>query len=89
MKDEQEHTTLKLQDIALQNLEVQSVRELVAAMIGSASGEQKLCNLIVTKTRGNPFHVVQFIQVIQREGLLSTIPIRHCGNLMLTKFKVK
>jgi predicted ATPase len=71
MRDEQEHTTLELVDIALHNLEVQSVHELVAARIGKASaGAEELGNLIVTKTRGNPFHVVQFIQVLQQEGLL-------------------
>ena len=44
-------------------------------MIRAASGgTEELGNLIVTKTRGNPFHVVQFIQVIQREGLLRYNP---------------
>jgi predicted ATPase len=75
IRDEQEHTTLQLLDIALHNLEVQSVHELVAAKIGNASaGTEELGNLIVTKTRGNPFHVVQFIQVLQREELLMYNP---------------
>ena len=75
IKDEQEHTNLQLLDIALRNLDVQSVHELVAAMIRSASGgTEELGNLIFTKTRGNPFHVVQFMQVIQSERLLRYNP---------------
>jgi predicted ATPase len=66
IREEHEHTTLDLLDISLQNLDVQSVHELVAARIGTASARtEELGNLIVTKTRGNPFHVVQFIQVLQ------------------------
>jgi predicted ATPase len=73
--DQQEHTDLHLLDIKLQNLEVQSVHELVAARIRPASaGTEELGNLIVTKTMGNPFHVVQFIQVLQQEKLLMYNP---------------
>jgi hypothetical protein len=38
------------------------------------AGAEELGNLVVTKTGGNPFHVVQFIQVLQREGLLMHNP---------------
>jgi predicted ATPase len=75
MRDEPEHSPIQLLDIVLRNLEVQSVHELVAARIGKGlAGTEELGNLIVTKTRGNPFHVVQFIQVLKREGLLMHNP---------------
>jgi predicted ATPase len=30
-----------------------------------------LSDLVMSKTAGNPFHVVQFIETIQKEGLLA------------------
>ena len=59
-------------DIALENLHSKAVYQLTSEMIGSSSPEIKeLSDLIALKTRGNPFHVIQFMEVIQREGLLT------------------
>ena len=58
-------------DMPLQNLQAPAVHQLVCEMLGSSSVHIKeLSDHIALKTRGNAFHVIQFVEVIQREGLL-------------------
>jgi histidine kinase len=58
-------------DIPVHNLDVRDVQQLVSALLGSpASQIEELTDLVVARTSGNPFHVIQFIQSIQNEELL-------------------
>ena len=50
---------------------MRSVQQLVSALLGSpASQIEDLADLVVSRTLGNPFHVIQFIESIQNEELL-------------------
>ena len=66
-----EESKLDMLDIPLQNLQAEAVHQIIYEIIGSSSAETKeLSDLIAQRTGGNPFHVIQFVEVIQREGLL-------------------
>ena len=58
-------------DIAMTNLDAGAVHEMISALLGSSSEAiGVLSDLAVSKTLGNPFHVIKFMETIQREGLL-------------------
>jgi energy-coupling factor transporter ATP-binding protein EcfA2 len=58
-------------DVPVQNLDVRGVEQLVSAVLASPACQMKdLADLVVSRTLGNPFHVIQFIQSIQIEELL-------------------
>jgi predicted ATPase len=58
-------------DIVVNNLNARYVYQLVSGLLGSSSSQvAALSDLVVSKTAGNPFHVIQFIETIQNEGLL-------------------
>ena len=59
-------------DIVVKNLEVRYVYQLVSALLESSSPQiRALSDLAMSKTAGNPFHVIQFLETIQNEGLLA------------------
>jgi predicted ATPase len=59
-------------DVGLHNLDVEAVCQLVSEIIGCrTSSTEELSDIIEAKTRGNPFHVVQFLEAIQREGFMT------------------
>ncbi|KAI2496935.1 hypothetical protein MHU86_17576 [Fragilaria crotonensis] len=58
-------------DIPLSNLDTGSVRQLVSALLESSTGQiGELCDVVALRSMGNPFHVIQFIEIIQKERLL-------------------
>jgi predicted ATPase len=58
-------------DIVVNNLNARYVYQLVSGLLDSSSSQvAALSDLVVSKTAGNPFHVIQFIETIQNEGLL-------------------
>ena len=59
-------------DISLDNLKDDAVHNLIANFIGTkTSSTEELSNIITIKTRGNAFHVQEFLKAIQREGLMT------------------
>jgi histidine kinase len=59
-------------DIGISNLDVDAVNNLISEIVGSkTSSTEELSNVVATKTRGNPFHIKQFLGIIQREGLMT------------------
>ena len=60
-----------LVDIALSNLDASAVCQIVSSALGSNSEDiRELSTLIAKRTLGNPFYVVEFMDTIQREGLV-------------------
>ena len=58
-------------EIALTNLDARTVHQMVSGLLGSNRDEiGALSDLTVSRTFGNPFHVIHFIESIQKEGLL-------------------
>lgn len=59
-------------DIQLANLDSSTVHEMVTAIAGMTSEKmQELSWLISRRTEGNPFYIIQFLKVVQEEGLVS------------------
>ena len=59
-------------DISLKGLDSGAVHQIVNAAVGSSSERiRELGDLVTHRTMGNPFHVIQFLESIEREGLLS------------------
>jgi predicted ATPase len=65
-----EESDVAMLDIPLQNISAGDVHEFVCEMIGSSSADKELSHLVELKTGGNPFHMIQFVEFIQREGLM-------------------
>lgn len=59
-------------NIQLSNLDSTAVYQLVASMFGPSCGEEvrHLSELVEKRTAGNPFHILLFMDTIEREGLL-------------------
>jgi predicted ATPase len=58
-------------DVSIRNLDVRGVQQLVSALLKSPESQlEDLAELVMARTSGNPFHVIQFIQSIQNEELL-------------------
>jgi predicted ATPase/HPt (histidine-containing phosphotransfer) domain-containing protein len=63
--------------IALGSIRVEDVRDLLAdALHTSAADVQPLAEIVHAKTDGNPFFILQFIDVLQREGIVRFEPER-------------
>jgi len=63
-------------DIQVGNFDFECVHDMLFTKLGLESNNaptdmNTLCSLIVNKTHGNPFHVVQFLEAIQSAELLS------------------
>lgn len=66
------HQSRALLELEVADLEVAHVEQLVVDATGQgADSIRPLARLISKKTRGNPFFVEQFLQMLQREHLLS------------------
>jgi len=64
----------KFVDIPLQNLDLESVNNIICEKLGSESDDiriRALSELIAHKTHGNPFHVLQFLSLLLRDGFLT------------------
>lgn len=58
-------------EIHVSKLDSSAVHQMVSAYVGSNCEQTKaLSQLVFEKSFGNPFHVIQFIEAIQREELL-------------------
>jgi predicted ATPase len=59
-------------DIGLKNLEINDIHDLVSLLMASSSisDNQALTENLKIKTGGNPFHIVQLIEVAEKEGFL-------------------
>lgn len=58
-------------DIQLANLEATAVYQIVSSVAATVSADiRALSDLVHKRSGGNPFYVNQFLQVIQREGLV-------------------
>ena len=58
-------------DIAVSNLDARAVHQVVSALLGSSrEAIGALSDLTLSRSLGNPFHVIHFIDTIQKEGLL-------------------
>jgi len=67
-------------DLFVQNLDGKAVNLIVNDILGSTSNSDEiavLSELTLQKTNGNPFHVIQFIETIRKEGLLYFHNERH------------
>lgn len=59
-------------DFSIQNLASKHVHELISSKLGSGATEiEELSKIIHRKTLGNPFHVLEFLSTMEREGLLT------------------
>ena len=59
-------------DIQLENLDCAAVHQILSAILENNSEKtRELSGLVWQKTAGNPFHVLQLFESIQREGLLT------------------
>jgi len=63
-------------DIKLGNFDVEAIHEMVLARLdidktNASKDISSLSSLIVQKTNGNPLHVVQFLEAIEKDGLLT------------------
>jgi predicted ATPase len=60
-------------DIPLKSLDIDDIYTLVISLIPSRhkSNNSALSNVFKSKTRGNPFHIMQLIEISKKEGLLS------------------
>ena len=55
-------------------LDLADLRQLVADTLHRDAAEvQRLAELVMAKTRGNPFFVMQFLEMLHREGLVSRV----------------
>ena len=58
-------------DIAVGNLDKVDVCQMISARLGTINPQiSALSELTYSRTMGNPFHVIQFIEAIEKEGLL-------------------
>lgn len=58
-----------LTDIALDNLPLSSVDEILSDLTGTP-GVKDLAEIVLEKTHGNPFSIFQFLEMLQRKELL-------------------
>lgn len=63
-------------DLKLGNLDLESVNEMICETLGTASNNalfdiDDLCKVVANKTHGNPFHVLNFMEMIAEDGLLT------------------
>jgi predicted ATPase len=62
---------LNVVDIAVDNLDARSVQQLLSSLLGSPPSQFiSLIDVVLSRTCGNPFHVIQFIEAIMSEDLL-------------------
>ena len=60
-----------LVDIPLSHLDTGSVRQMISSLLESSTAQiGELCDLVAQRSMGNPFHVIQLIEIIQKENLL-------------------
>eukprot|EP00545_Synedropsis_sp_CCMP1620_P013169 CAMPEP_0119021732 /NCGR_PEP_ID=MMETSP1176-20130426/26576_1 /TAXON_ID=265551 /ORGANISM="Synedropsis recta cf, Strain CCMP1620" /LENGTH=1129 /DNA_ID=CAMNT_0006976413 /DNA_START=58 /DNA_END=3447 /DNA_ORIENTATION=+ len=75
-------------NIHLPNLSADAVYELVSAALGDDKGAtRELSALVSTRTLGNPLHVIQFMEAIQRERLLTFNTLSSSWNFDVEKIQ--
>ena len=58
-------------DISVGNLDKTDVRQMISARLGTINPQvSALSDLTYSRTMGNAFHVIQFMEAIEKEGLL-------------------
>jgi predicted ATPase len=69
-------------DIFVENLDLSSVHHIVTEVLGTNSSEiRQLSEIVMEKTRGNPFHVMLFLETIQRQKLVVQKDEKYLWNL--------
>jgi predicted ATPase len=66
-------------DIAVGNLGKTDVYQMISARLGTGNPQlSALSDLTYSRTMGNPFHVIQFMEAIKQEGLLMWDETKSC-----------
>eukprot|EP00546_Thalassionema_frauenfeldii_P021998 CAMPEP_0178898092 /NCGR_PEP_ID=MMETSP0786-20121207/2130_1 /TAXON_ID=186022 /ORGANISM="Thalassionema frauenfeldii, Strain CCMP 1798" /LENGTH=1030 /DNA_ID=CAMNT_0020568755 /DNA_START=121 /DNA_END=3212 /DNA_ORIENTATION=+ len=60
-------------DVPLENLSLEALTEMVSVKLESPQGDKiyDLSKLILHKTQGNPFYILQFIDSVKKNGMLT------------------